>query len=181
MTPRSPKHHHQTKTTTISRRLRNRADQNLSVQPPVIPPSRGLRSYRAASPRHNPADYQTPESQTLSLAWDTPDTLENIQRSNTSNPSNTEGSPSSNLLFAQALEFPTYESTPGLQPGLVSSVGNRTQNYQQSTPALSSLPSPLPSVSGSHDFDLRVSADPEQPHNPFLELQDMRYECLSAC
>ncbi|KAH7378734.1 hypothetical protein BKA66DRAFT_420937 [Pyrenochaeta sp. MPI-SDFR-AT-0127] len=174
MTPRSPNKHHQTKTTTISRRLRNRTDQNLSIQLPELPQSRALRSYRAASPRHNPADYQTPESQPLSLAWDAPDILKSIRRSATSIPPTIEETPSSNLLLAQTLDFPTYESPRGLQPELVSSVGDRRpRNYQQSTPALGFLPSPLPSVSGSHDFELRLSVEPEQSHDPFLELQDM--------
>lgn len=184
MTSGSNKQNPQPKTTTISRRLRNRADQNPSVQPPEIPQLRGVRSRRAATlpaPRHNPVDYQTPESHPSSLAWDAPDILENIPQSNTSTLTSTETQPTG-LHLSQPLDFPPYEYPQGSQAELVPDTENRAiRNYEpQPTARLSFPSSPLPSVSGSHDFDLRVSTDPEQPQDPFLDLQDMRYDRPTA-
>ncbi|KAF1843729.1 uncharacterized protein K460DRAFT_290819 [Cucurbitaria berberidis CBS 394.84] len=176
MTPRSSKHHQQSKTSTISRRFRNRADQAISSRPPEIPQLRGVRSRRAATlpaPRHNPVDNQTPEPHPSSLAWDAPDVLENSPR-NTSNRA-VEENPPCNLLLSQSLDFPSYESPQGLRSELLPNTDDTaTRNYQlQPTPRRSTLSSSLPSVSSSHDFELRLSTDPEQPHDPFLELQDM--------
>lgn len=179
MTPRSPNHYQHPKTTTISRRLRNRADQNLSVQPPGISQSRGVRPRRAATlpaPRHNPVDYQTPESHPSSLAWDSPDVFETKPPRTLSSPLTAEENRPNDQLLAQLVG--SYEGARGLHSNFVPNPDHRTnRNYQvQPTPGLGFLPSPLPSVSGSHDFELRLSADPEQSHDPFLELQDMRYD-----
>ncbi|CAO2656125.1 Nn.00g049280.m01.CDS01 [Neocucurbitaria sp. VM-36] len=178
MTSGSNKPHQQPKTTTISRRLRNRVDQNLSVQAPEIPQPRGVRSRRAATlpaPRHNLLDYQTPESHPSSLAWDAPDILENIPPDNTSTLTSAEETRPSGLHLSQHLDFPPYEYTQVSQAELAPNTDVRAiPNYQPQPPSrLSFPPSPLPSVSGSHDFDLRLSTDPEQPHDPFLDLQDM--------
>ncbi len=183
MTPWSPKQ--QPKTTTISRRLRNRADQSLSVQPPEIHTNtnRPRRvSTLPAAPHQNPVDYQTPEPHPPSIAWQTPDTLEHIQPASTSTLANTEEGQTRDLLPAPTVNYSAYASPQSSQPDLASTrePHTRPRTYQfQSTPGLGFLPSPLPSASDSHEFELRLSADPEQSTtNPFLELQDMRYvEC----
>src|SRR5690349_17030035 len=98
MTPRSPKQH--PKTTTISRRLRNRADQNISAQPPELRSTRPRRASTQSAPRQNPVGYQTPESHPPSLAWQAPETLEHIPRIRTSNLIDTEEGQSRDLLPA---------------------------------------------------------------------------------
>lgn len=174
MTHRSPKHH-QPKTTTISRRIRDRVDQNLSVQPPEIPQIRAVRARRAATlptPRHNPIDYQTSDSHPPSLAWDTPHNIEGLLHSSTSQiPDPAEGQ-FSHPLLAQSFDTSPRQSSRGS-----TSITQQTSRDHQVQPTLAPtfLPSPLPSVSGSQDFELQFSADPGQSHNSFLELQDMRY------
>ena len=172
MTHRSPKPH-QPKTTTISRRLRDRADQSLSVQPPVIPQIRSVRSRRAATlhtQRHN-SDYLTPGSHPPSLAWDTSNVLENIPRSNTFHPTNPEQNRSHDL------DLQPHESPPESNSELIPFASNQTLRFDdtRSTQKLGFLPSTLPSASGSHDFELQLSTDPELPHETLFDLQDMRY------
>jgi hypothetical protein len=179
MTHRSLKPH-QPKTTTISRRLRDRADQNLSVQPPEIPQIRGARSHRAAdlpTPRHNSIDYQTPGSHPLSLAWNTSHVLEDIPPNSTCRPLTSDHNRSHNLSFARTLDFPHHESLRGSNSELASgtSLQGTRNSHGQPTQAPTFVSSPLSSVSGSNDIELQLSADLEQPDESFLDLQDMRY------
>jgi hypothetical protein len=162
---------HQPKTTTISRRLRDRADQNLSIQPPVIPQIRSIRSRRAATlptPRHIP-DYHTPGSHPPLLAWDTSNVLEDIPRSNTPHPTNPKQNRSHDLLLARNLDLQPHGSPPESKSDIVPFAIHQTSRFDeaQSTQRLGFLPSPLSSASGSHDFEL--------PHETLLDLQDMRY------
>ncbi|KAF1938064.1 hypothetical protein EJ02DRAFT_37812 [Clathrospora elynae] len=169
---------HQPKTTTISRRLRDRADQNLSVQPPEIPQIRSVRPRRAATlptPHYNPIEYPTPESHPPSLVCDTSQVLEDFPRSNTSNSTHFEEERPHDLPLAQNLEFRPHESPQRSISRLV----HQTSRSQQTQPT-SRLEFLLPSVSGSHDFESQLSADPEQPHDTFFELRDMRYGNLAT-
>lgn len=186
MTPRSPKQQqHHPKTSTISRRLRNRADQNLSVQPPELPQLRGLRSRRAATlptARPTSANYQPEETHTPS--WD-PDVLDALTRSNTSHPTGFIHNPQTGLVLSQPLDIQSYHSGR-LSPATTApvSLAPDSESYEVQ-PAIGRevLPSPLPSLSGSHtatEFDLRLSAEPEPHHDPSLELQDMRFVLQSA-
>ncbi|RYN32888.1 hypothetical protein AA0113_g2107 [Alternaria arborescens] len=177
MTHRSSKTH-QPKTTTISRRLRDRADQNLSVQPPEIPQIRGARSHRAAdlpTPRHNSIDYQTPGSHPLPLAWNTSHVLEDIPPNYTFHLLESDHDPSPNPSFAQALDFSHHESLQGSNSELESSVNLRAAHisHDQPTRAPALVSSPVSSISGSNDLELQLSADLEQPNRSSLELQDM--------
>lgn len=177
MTPRSPVQH--PKSTTISRRLRNRADQHLSVQPPEIPQLRGLRSRRAATlpstTRRTSVNYQTEETHTST--WD-PNLLDNFTRSNTSHPTALVQNAEASLLLSQPLDLPPYHSPRG-SPSAVEplSIVTEPESFDVQPASESDLlPSPLPSLSGSHtatEFDLRLSAEPEAPHDPSFELQDM--------
>ena len=179
MTPRSPKQQHP-KTTTISRRLRNRADQELSVQPPEIPQLRSVRPRRAATlptPRHDPLVLQPPESHPPPLFWETKDAVGEVELSGTSHPAELCENQPVDLVLAQALNFGPYDSVRGSHSELVPTTEpHSNQNYQPLQTSETELPpSPLPSVSGNLDFELPLSADPQLSHNPFIDLQDMRW------
>ncbi|KAG9192220.1 hypothetical protein G6011_10954 [Alternaria panax] len=177
MTHRSSKPY-QLKTTTISRRLRDRADQNLSVQPPEIPQIRGARSHRAAdlsTPRHNPIDYQTRRLHPLPLVWNTSQVLEDIPPNSTFRPLTSDHNRSYDPTFAQILEFPHHETVQDSNSELASSARlqpTRTSHSQPTRPP-TLFSSPLSPVSGNNDPELQLSADLEQPSESFLELQDM--------
>lgn len=170
MTPRSPTQQPQPKTTTISRRLRNRADQQLSVQPPELPQLRGLRSRRAATlPSNRRTSTSYPVQEAYLNTWNA--NLHNtLQRNNTSHPADLAHS---NLLLQEALDIATY-SPRDASTALVSLQPSEPDDYQiRPNSSADLLPSPLPSLSGSHtatEFDYS-----ESPHDPSLELQDMRY------
>ena len=179
MTQRSP-NPHQPKTTTISRRLRDRADQNLSVQPPEIPQIRGARSCRAANlqtPRHNPIDYQTPGSHPPSLTWNTSHLLEDIPKSHPSQPAPSDQSQFQDTALAQTIDFFPLDSRHDSRLGPVSTAGHPTPrtNHIHPTQSLDLLPSPSLSTSSRHSSKVEPSTDLEQSHDPLLELQDMRY------
>jgi hypothetical protein len=179
MTHRSP-NPHQPKTTTISRRLRDRADQNLSVQPPEIPQIREARSHRAAdvqTPRHNPIDYQTPGSHPLSLAWNTSHVLEDIPPNSTFHLLPSDQDSSLGPPFAQTSYSTHHESLQDSSSRPAHSVSPQTLRTPHSQPSRAPTfsPSPLTSVSGSHGSELQVPVDVGQSDDSFLELQDMRY------
>jgi len=179
MTPRSPKQHQAPppKTTTISRKLRNRADQNLTIQPPELAHLRALRTQRRAatlpSVRRTSANYPTEETHTPAT-WD-PNALDAYTRSTTSHPTGLVQNLHSGLL-SHAPDFQTFHP----HRASVSTV----RGYEILPASDSELvPSPLPSLSGSHtatEFDLRLSVEPEAHHSSSLELQDMRYGPLST-
>ncbi|KAF1966775.1 hypothetical protein BU23DRAFT_485554 [Bimuria novae-zelandiae CBS 107.79] len=168
MTPRSPTKQPQPKTTTISRRLRNRAEQHLSVQPPELPQLRDLRARRAAtlpSNRHTSAAFPALEAHLHDWNAD----LHNYPRSNTSHPAEL-GHPS--LLLQEALDIANYHSPRDASSAVVSIPSDAPESYQvQPNSPADLLPSPLPSLSGSHtatEFDY-----PEPHHDSSLDLQDM--------
>jgi hypothetical protein len=186
MTPRSPIQH--PKTTTISRRLRSRADQDLSVQPPELPQVRSLRSRRAAtlsSNNHISVNYQLEEA----TLWDPAGVDDSFTRSNSSHPSGLATShssgldqnPTPDLLLSQTLDhLPPYHS-PQASPTELVPLSNHPHSDHFEVPHTSGsnlLPSPLPSVSGSHsavDYGhLRLSPDPDLSQDHQVEYQDMR-------
>ncbi|KAF2176400.1 hypothetical protein K469DRAFT_723246 [Zopfia rhizophila CBS 207.26] len=177
MTPRSPKQ--QAKTSTISRRLRFRADQNLSVQPPELPQLRTLRSRRAAtlpSTRRISVNYQPEEAH--SPLWDPSEILDPFPRGNTSHPTGLEENPTSGLLLSQPLEFTPYHS-PQCSPTELVPISTQSESEHYEVPPSSGsdlLPSPLSSLSGSHtaaEYELRLSTEAEDPRDHSVELQDM--------
>ncbi|KAF2466722.1 uncharacterized protein BDR25DRAFT_74307 [Lindgomyces ingoldianus] len=177
MTPRSPKQ--QPKTSTISRRLRTRTDQSLSIQPPELPQLRNIRSRRAAtlpSARRISVTYQ-PE-QTHTPVWDPSEILEPLPRCNTSHPTGFEENPPPGLLLSQPLDLPPYHS-PQRSPTDFVPISTQSEPEQFELPHSSGsdlLPSPLPSLSGSHpagEYEFHLSPDPDHPQDPSVELQDM--------
>ncbi|KAF2737925.1 hypothetical protein EJ04DRAFT_561084 [Polyplosphaeria fusca] len=173
MTPRSPTT--QPKSTTISRRLRNRADQDLSVQPPELPQIRGFRSRRAATlPSTRHLSVNTHPQETHLPVWDPSEILDPFPRSNTTT-SGLEEPPSA--LLSEALDLPPFRSPhPSPDPAPFPSHSHQEHFGLSSAPEPGLLPSPLPSLSGGHpapDFDLRLSTDPDHSQDPSVELQDM--------
>jgi hypothetical protein len=174
---------HQPKTTTISRRLRDRADQNLSVQPPEIPQIRGAHSCRAASlptPRHNPIDYQT-ELRPPSLAWNTSHILDDTSQTHPPQPTFSDQDHFQDLTSAQTTDLSLHGPRQHSEPRVVPAARNQPAriNHIQTTQS-QQTPSPSLSTASNHSLKLQSLAEFEQPHEPFLELQDMRYETLPA-
>lgn len=180
MTPRSPKP--TPKTTTISRRLRSRADQDLAIQPPELNQARTFRARRAAtfsSIRRTSVHYHPPQTDEAPLPiWDTSEILEQFPRSNTSHPSALEEATPSDLLLPQPLGLTPYHSPQHSPSALARLPGNQGPD-SYGLPSVSSsefLPSPLPSLAGSlpagdYEFGIHTESD---HHNPSVELQDMR-------
>jgi hypothetical protein len=164
MTPRSPKNPEPQKTTTFLRKIRNRADQGLTAQPPELPQLRSLRSRRVtAFPAEGQASIShRPEETPFPPRWDRISTE------------------SSTSQFSSSPQLDVFSSRGLPHIATNSSIAPRTSDFPvEATQESDLLPSPLPSLSGSHtatEFDLRISAEPEFPHNSILELQDMRYE-----
>lgn len=165
MTPRSPKQHH--KSTTISRRLRLRAQQNLSVQPPESLQLRSVRPRRAATLPEPHLDtlqihHQLGPIRELHLR-DNSHSLETSQRQ-------------------QGLLHSPHTSPQGSSPGPTVTEQLTAQNFRLSPFSVFEYPpSPLPSVSGSLDFEASLpSTNHQQPHNPLINFQDMRYAALRA-
>jgi hypothetical protein len=188
MTPRSPKQH--SKTTTISRRLRNRAAQNLSVQPPEIPQARNIRPRRAATlpeAHHESVDLQSLDPQQPPIIWDAEQLPENTQFSRTSNlvgpfeqqPTGQFRAQSSRESYDVA-QSTLSEPIPVTHPQSIHSYGNHQTSSTELLPSTEPLPStellpsPLPSVTERNDFKFPLAADTQQPHNPFIDPRDMR-------
>jgi len=184
MTHRSTQTHHP-KTTAISQRLRDSADQNLPIQPPEIPLIRSARPRRAATlptPRHNPIDYQTPNSRPPLLACKTSHARDSNPPGSNSPAIRVEQDPSHRLLAAQTLDLLSHETPQAPYPGFGAITGHYSSHTQQSQQiqSLELLPSPLTSASGSHDFEVPLSADSGQPHGSLFTSQDMRYSILTC-
>jgi hypothetical protein len=179
MTPRSPTQQHQ-RSTTISRRLRYRADQNLSAQPPVIPRSRNVRPRRAATlpePHHDLSYPRHQPSQQHLANWQHEDLVRGTQTSDNSRSLRISALHRPvNLPLAPNLDFTPHDSPHDSSPSLVPTEPQTPQGYQH-TPysAPDFLAVQLPVVSSSISFEVPLSTpDSQQPHSPFLELQDMR-------
>ncbi|KAJ5031183.1 hypothetical protein PSV08DRAFT_386718 [Bipolaris maydis] len=169
---------HQPKTTTISRRLRDRAKQHLSVQPPEIPQIRGPYSCRAATlptPRHNPIDYQTPGSHPPSLAWNTSHILDDTSHNRSSQPTSPAQDRFLDSASAQTAHFSLHESHPGSDSTVVPTASNQIVQTDHILPTQSQQNPTSPSLSTSigQSLQLQSLADFEQPHEPILESQDM--------
>lgn len=178
MTPRSPKQQH-SKTTTISRRLRNRADQDLSVQPQEISQLRLARPRRAATlptSRQEPTDFPPINLHQHPFIWETEEAAEDPCQSATSVPSGIVEHQPEDIILEQNLDFVAYESAQSAHTGLASATEPHTaQKYgHHHTSGSETSPPPLPPVSESIGFDLLSSAHSHQPHNSFVDLQDMR-------
>lgn len=182
MTPRSPKP--TPKTTTISRRLRSRADQDISVQPPELPQVRTLQARRAAahssSTRRISVNYphHQPEEAQLSV-WDPSEILDTFTRSNTSHPTALEETTPPDLLLSQPLELTPYHSPRHSPSAFAPQSIEQEANHYEVPPTSGSdlLPSPLPSLAGSHtagDYDFRLSTEPDHHQQDSVDLQDMR-------
>lgn len=176
MTIRSPNPNQTLKSSTCSRRLRNRADQGLCIQPPQLPHSRPQRSHRASllsSTRPISVSYPSENPQTV---WDPSSDVDSFTRSNISAPSGFIHNQPSELLpgLTNTLTFPPQQQSPNR----ISQSTSQLIPGHYATAESDLLPSPLPSLSGSYsavDFDLDLSPEPENhPHIP-TELQEMRY------
>lgn len=144
----------------------------MSVQPPELLRSRAVRSRRAATlPRHNPVDYQTPDSHSVPIL-DTPVTLDRVPRNNAHNAIDIDDPPSSDRLPIQLVNRSSPESHLPLEAD--DAKYSLPDNLYQPTPVLLSLPSPIPPVSDSHDLELQIPLETGQQQNSFLDLQDMR-------
>lgn len=160
MTPRSPKQH--PKTTTISRRLRSRAQQNLSVQPPEPLQLRSVRPRRAAT-------LPEPHLDTLQLHPRFSPTR-GLQASGASHALETSQQ-------QQDILHSPHTSPQVSNSGPVTTAHSTISNFRISPlSAFEFPPSPLLSVSSSLDFEVSLSStDHQQPQNPLIDYQDMRY------
>jgi hypothetical protein len=176
MTSRSPRQHSQS--TTISRRLRYRADQNLSVQPPEIRRLRNVRPRRAATllePRHDQLDpeRQVPHQLLVNSSEDEfiidPRPSSTLQLVNSGDLSQ-----SVDQYLERNLEFSPHSSPEGF--ATLRAVPQPVPDIPLPSNSVSGFPpSPLPSVSGSHDFEVPLSGTNfQQSHASFPNLQDMR-------
>ncbi|OCL08705.1 hypothetical protein AOQ84DRAFT_376505 [Glonium stellatum] len=180
MTPRSPK---PLKSSTISRRLRSRAEQNLSVQPPEIPQLRNLRSRRAATQSSSSRAISSSSSltdQDQDPVWTAAEILEPFPRGTTSDPVGFAERPDadSSLLLSQTLDLPPFPSSHQRTSNLSSlSRTSETGQYDISSSSgpdiLSSHLASLHENSPGEEFSLRLSAESELHSNPSVEIQDM--------
>ncbi|KAF2500091.1 hypothetical protein BU16DRAFT_556578 [Lophium mytilinum] len=183
MTPRSPKSN---KSTTISRRLRSRAGQHLSIQLPELPQIRNLRSRRAAtaaaSSRNPPAGQLSaisvtsqpePHHETL---WDPPELPHSFQRVRTSGSTAYEphSESHSNSLLSQPVD--PYSSEQ-LRAETLSSFNTEIPQYHLQASPTPNVPSLHLSQFSEHptsgEFDLRLAGDPGLQSNQQVELQNM--------
>jgi hypothetical protein len=179
MTPRSPAQQHQ-RSTTISRRLRYRADQNLSTQPPVIPRSRNVRPRRATTlpePHHDLLHSRHQPSQQHLVDWQHEDLVRDTQTSSNSRSLRISALHRPvNLPLAPNLDFTPHDSPQDSSPSLVPTEPPTPQSYQLTPYSPSDLLAVQNSVvPSSLNFEVPLpDPDPQQPHSPFVELQDMR-------
>jgi hypothetical protein len=178
MTPRSPHTQHR-KTTTISQRLRTRADQHLSIQPPEIPRLRRVRPHRAATlpePHFEALDSQRQNSHQDFQNWDTGDLAKELAIIGDSDSVEVAIHHQSVHILAQRLETSQHVPLRGSIPGLVATEPQVSPEYQQlQYSAAGYPPSLLPSASGAPDFEVPLSTtDSRQLHDPYINLQDMR-------
>lgn len=173
MTSRSPAKQHP-KTTTISRRLRSRADQNISNQPPELTRLRNVRPRRAAT---------SPQPHSQSLDSQRQDLLQPLQNNTLArNPGITGQAQGVDAgehidpvnVLGRPVDLRSYTSPAS---STISSTQTQSSpDLHRPTPySAEFLPSSLPFVLGSLGFESSSSTvDPRQPHSPYFELQDMR-------
>jgi hypothetical protein len=176
MTSRSPGQHSQS--TTVSRRLRYPVDQNLSVRPPEVPRLRNVRPHRAATllePRHDQLDPERQVPYQLPVNSSDEDFTVDPQPSSASQLVNV-GALSEQVTqyLARNLEFSPHSSPQGF--ATLTAVPQGVEDIPLPPYFASGFPpSPLPSVTGSLDFEVPLpGTDLQQSHTPFLDLQDMR-------
>lgn len=152
----------------------NRADQNLVVQPLKFPRSRDFHTRRAATlPRRNPVGCQTPERQTSS-DWEPLDSLQNTLDPVIAHSARTDTvQPYDFLLHQQARLLNSASPSSTLNSQSLSKALPEHNYHLHPVDESSCLPSPLQSVTDSHDLELQRSADPEQPHDSFFGSKEM--------
>jgi hypothetical protein len=178
MTRRSPKQ--QPKSSTISRRIRNRADHSISIQPPKHSPVVSLRSRRAVastSPRHISVNYQTEEAHTP--VWDPTVATDPFTRSNSLHPPGTEQNEPPSLHASPSPEpLPYLSSQISPSDPLAFPPQSELEHFgAQSIPSADLLTSPshgLPDDDFAVDYQLRVSQEPSGPAGASVEFRDMR-------
>lgn len=163
MTIRSPNHHHHPKTSTISRRHRDRGDQNLPYRPPEFDRATTPASNRAATsspPRHTSANLQVVDLQTLAS-----EPYESLRRRNSSL-----GLGQVQNTTDDTLHLPTFElTTYGLSQLPASEI--------QATPreAIACGFQPFPPSAGPSLASLPISTVLDEPFEPAGGVQEMRY------
>jgi hypothetical protein len=178
MTPRSPRRQHH-KSTTISQRLRNRADQQLSTQPPEIPRLRSVRPRRAPTlpeSHDEPLDSHRQNSHQNFKEWDLEDRAIASHISGISNSVEVGAHRQPVDILAQSLETSPHAALRGAVPDLVPTGSPIRPQYQQLQNSASVFPpTPFTSVPDSFDFEAPLApTNPRQTHNSYIDLQDMR-------
>jgi hypothetical protein len=183
MTLRSSSKQH-SKTTTISRGIRNRVDSNLSVQPPEIPllkQSRPCRATTSPTPTYNSITSRTSDPRTLSPSSDS----EEVSVGETGGPPHSGSLHSTrvhehsfaDLLLSQNSVLNSYalpnEPQRNSGPVLGSPIVHNYQAIQTATLGLPLTPIPPP-VPGTINHKEPLSIGQHQLHIPYLELRDMR-------
>jgi hypothetical protein len=178
MTPRSPHRQHH-KSTTISQRLRNRADQHLSIQPSEIPRLRSVRPRRAPTPpepHHEPLHTRSQTSPQSFREWNIEDRSPESHISGVSDSVQVGAHHQSVDILAQKLQTSPLDSLQDAVPNLVSvgsPTGTHFQQLQYSAPGFSATP--LTSVPDTLHFEVPLATtDPRQLHDPYIDVQDMR-------
>jgi hypothetical protein len=174
MTHRSLKQH--LKTTTISRRLRNRADQELSAQPAEISQLRNVHPRRTTTQPaldYDPASYQSPESHQPPLEWE----AGTVARHTSHSLFTLIGAETSTNVLETQHPYLRPDYTTQNSPGERNTVDEPHAPPYHSPDLVSASGlghSQPPSVSDSHNFELPLAEVHEQPLTPYIELQDMR-------
>jgi hypothetical protein len=178
MTPRSPHRQHH-KSTTISQRLRNRADQHLPIQPSEIPRLKSVRPGRAPTPpepHHEPLHTRSQTSPQSFREWNIADRAPESHISGVSDPVQVGAHHQSVDILAQRLETSPLDSLQDAVPNLVSTGSPTSTHFQQLQYSAPGLSTTLPtSVPDTLHFEVPLATtDPRQLHNPYIDLQDMR-------
>ncbi|KAF1920637.1 hypothetical protein BDU57DRAFT_437545 [Ampelomyces quisqualis] len=178
MTLRSPDQQHQ-KITTISRRLRQPADQIVSAQPLEIPRLRSFRPRRATT---LPAPHREPLQSRLRFSQDhlvdsQKDYFDGGLKRNTVSDfhQRTTLHKSVDNLYAPTLDVSSHTAPQPTSAAFVSIEQKTARDYQHVRHLAPTFPPPpLLSVTGSLDFEIPLSiTDSSQSQNPFLTLRDM--------
>ncbi|KAF2849254.1 hypothetical protein T440DRAFT_132301 [Plenodomus tracheiphilus IPT5] len=177
MTHRSSEQYTPPKPSTISRRLRNRANQNLVTRPAEFPRRSVISLTRRAAtlPRRNHIAYQTPEPQTSTSDWESVEAPRGPSKICLAQSAPTYTTQSHDFLVNQQAQSLSDSDSPSSAPDNQASpkVVSAHDYHFQPAQALSFLPSPLLSATGSRDFEPQPPANPEQPHDSPLGFQDM--------
>lgn len=166
MTPRSPGHH--SKTTTFSRRLRNRADQNISLPQLEIRHIRSARPRRVATlhpSRHGTVNYRPQDTNTPLLVWTNASISSDNKPTHALESSNLGQTQPDHNLLAPILDFAAYTTS-------------QTSNLELASPSVlqasASPDSILSSASTKHHLGLPLSIHPRQTFPNSVDLREMK-------